>query len=92
MKGTPEPRTFQNIWRFIASVDRQDFAAMTISQDLIAIEKQFWTKGESFYRQNVDESCLVAFAEMAGVMTNKDIAATPSRKSVGAISTLKRKA
>ena len=46
-------------------------------KDLLALEKQFWTGDKEFYRRNVDDSCLVAFGpEMAGVMSNKDIAAT----------------
>ena len=45
-------------------------------KDLLALEKQFWTGDEAFYRENVDRSCLVAFAEMAGVMGNDEIAAT----------------
>ena len=46
---------------------------MTISQDLIAIEKKFWTSGEAFYRQNVDDTCLIAFTEMAGVFDKAEI-------------------
>ena len=45
-------------------------------EDLLAIEKRFWTGDETWYRENVDRSCLVAFTEMAGVMGNGDIAAT----------------
>ena len=48
-----------------------------LEKDLLALEKKFWTGDAEFYRQNVDASCLVAFsAEMAGVMSNKDLAAT----------------
>ena len=46
-------------------------------RDLLALEKKFWTGDTKFYRDNVDDACLVAFgAEMAGVMSNKDVAAT----------------
>ena len=46
-------------------------------RDLLALEKKFWTGDTKFYRDNVDDTCLVAFgAEMAGVMSNKDVAAT----------------
>jgi hypothetical protein len=45
-------------------------------KDLLALEKKFWTGDEKFYRENVDASCLIAFAEMSGLMGNKDIAAT----------------
>jgi hypothetical protein len=46
-------------------------------KNLLALEKKFWTGDAKFYRQNVDDSCLIAFgADMAGVMSNKDVAAT----------------
>jgi hypothetical protein len=49
----------------------------SVEQDLLALEKQFWTGDSAFYEQNVDESCLVAFnSDMAGVMSNSDLAAT----------------
>jgi hypothetical protein len=48
-----------------------------IEQDLLALEKKFWTGDSAFYEQNVDESCLIAFTrDMVGVMSNKDLAAT----------------
>jgi hypothetical protein len=48
-----------------------------VEKDLLALERQFWTGDAAFYERNVDESCLVAFnRDMAGVMSNKEIAAT----------------
>jgi hypothetical protein len=48
-----------------------------IENDLLALERQFWTGDSAFYEQNVDKSCLVAFnRDMAGVISNKEIAAT----------------
>ena len=47
-----------------------------VEKDLLAIEKKFWTGDESYYRAHVDTSCLVAFAEMSGLMSNRDLAAT----------------
>jgi hypothetical protein len=48
-----------------------------VEQELLTLEKRFWTGDRAFYEQNVDEHCLVAFnREMAGVMSNKEIAAT----------------
>lgn len=44
--------------------------------ELLAIEKQFWTGGEEFFRDNTDRDCLVAFTEMAGVMNNAELART----------------
>ena len=47
-----------------------------IEKDLLAIEKKFWTGDEAYYREHVDASCLVAFTEMSGLMSNQDLAAT----------------
>jgi hypothetical protein len=48
-----------------------------VEKDLLALERQFWTGDSVFYEQNVDSSCLIAFnRDMAGVMSNKEIAAT----------------
>lgn len=49
---------------------------MTLEQELLALEKQFWTAGPEFYRAHVDEQCLLAFPEMAGVMSRDSVAAT----------------
>jgi hypothetical protein len=32
-------------------------------RDLLALEKKFWTGDTKFYRDNVDDTCLVAFGE-----------------------------
>ena len=45
-----------------------------LCEELLAIEKHFWTGGPEAYRRHADERCLIAFAEMAGVMSNEDIA------------------
>ena len=47
---------------------------MPLAEELLAIEKHFWTGGPQAYRRHADERCLVAFAEMAGVMSNEEIA------------------
>lgn len=47
---------------------------MALEQDLMTLEKGFWTQGGDYYREHVDEECLVAFAEMAGVHSNEEIA------------------
>ena len=44
--------------------------------DLLALEKKFWTGDEAYYREHVDTACLVAFAEMSGLLSNRDLAAT----------------
>lgn len=47
---------------------------MSIDQDLLALEKGFWTEGADYYREHVDEACLLAFTEMAGLHSNEEIA------------------
>jgi hypothetical protein len=47
---------------------------MSLENDLLAIENNFWTGGPEAYRRHTDEKCLVAFSEMAGVMVRDDIA------------------
>jgi hypothetical protein len=47
-----------------------------IKDNLLEIEKAFWTGDEAFYKEHVDKDCLVAFEEMSGVMSNAKIAAT----------------
>lgn len=44
--------------------------------ELLALEKQFWTGDSRFFREHAHIECLVAFPEMAGVMNNADLAAT----------------
>jgi hypothetical protein len=49
-------------------------APMALEQDLLKLEEGFWTEGGDYYREHVDEECLLAFAEMAGVRSNEEIA------------------
>ena len=52
-------------------------------KDLLALEKKFWTGDKEFYRDNVDDSALMAFGpDMAGVMSNKDIAPRSAKQSL----------
>lgn len=44
--------------------------------ELLEIEKGFWTLGEAYYKAHADKECLVAFPEMARAMSNADLAAT----------------
>lgn len=47
------------------------------ARELLAIEEKFWTGDEDFFLRNTDANCLVAFTtEMAGVMSNAELAAT----------------
>lgn len=53
---------------------------MLASKDeLLALEKGFWTGDEAFYKANADKECLVAFPEMAMAMSNADLAATAKK-------------
>lgn len=47
-----------------------------LQEDLLSIEKRFWSGDEEYYRAHADRACLVAFAEMANLMSNADLAAT----------------
>jgi hypothetical protein len=48
---------------------------MALEDDLFALEQQFWPGNADFYRQHLDDKCVVAFTEMAGVMDREQIAA-----------------
>jgi hypothetical protein len=52
---------------------------MSTHADILALEKQFWSGDAEFYRTHVDAKCLVAFPDMAAVMTNDDVARTVSQ-------------
>lgn len=47
---------------------------MALEQDLMKLEEGFWTGGEDYYRDHLDDECLVAFADMAGVQGRDAIA------------------
>jgi hypothetical protein len=50
---------------------------MTVSSDeLLELERGFWTGDADFYKANADTECLVAFPGMAAAMGNADLAAT----------------
>jgi hypothetical protein len=44
--------------------------------ELLALEREFWTGDSAFFRKNADKECLVAFTEMARVMNNAELAET----------------
>lgn len=48
----------------------------TNHDEIFALEKDFWTGGEKFFKAHTDGDCLVAFPEMVGVMSNADLAET----------------
>ena len=47
---------------------------MSLQNDLLALERKFWTGDAGFYRQNLDAKCLTVFSRMAGVQTNDQVA------------------
>ena len=49
---------------------------MAIEQELLALEEQFWTEGSDFYRKNLDAECLCVFMDLAGVVSQEQVAAS----------------
>lgn len=49
---------------------------MTQADHLMALEKQFWTEGSEYYREHVDQRCLLAFGSMTNVLSNAEVAET----------------
>jgi hypothetical protein len=49
---------------------------MALLDDLLKIETRFWTKGPDYYRQHLDGQCWVAFGQLAGALSNEEIAST----------------
>ena len=52
---------------------------MSLQQDLMTIERSFWTGGPEACEANADRECLVVFTEMAGIMSRADIARTAEK-------------
>ena len=49
---------------------------MTLEQELIALDRGFWTGGEDYFLAHADARCMLLFAEMQGVYTREQVAAT----------------
>ncbi len=49
---------------------------MANEQELLELEKGFWSLGETYFKANADRECLVAFPDMAKTMSNSDLSAT----------------
>ena len=49
---------------------------MPLKDDIIRIERGFWTGGEDYFRENLDETCMLAFPQMAGTFSRDEVAAT----------------
>ncbi|AZO30250.1 hypothetical protein [Mesorhizobium sp. M1B.F.Ca.ET.045.04.1.1] len=48
-------------------------------QELLDLEKGFWTGDSAYFAANADAECLVAFPEMAKRMTNTELAKTAGK-------------
>jgi hypothetical protein len=49
-------------------------AIMNLQKDLLAMERKLWSGGKAAYERTLDDDCLVAFTEMAGVSSRDSIA------------------
>ncbi|TGQ08836.1 MULTISPECIES: hypothetical protein [unclassified Mesorhizobium] len=54
---------------------------MANKQELLDIEKGFWTGDSAYYEANADVECLVAFPQLAKAMTNAELAGTASKSN-----------
>ena len=52
---------------------------MSLENDLMKIEDDFWNDGPEAYQQHADEQCLVAFSKISGLMSNEDISKLAER-------------
>lgn len=49
---------------------------MALETELLALERRFWSGDADFYRRHLDERCLTAFADLAGVIDREALAGT----------------
>ena len=47
---------------------------MNLQDDLLAMERKLWSGGKAVYERTLDDDCLIAFTEMAGVSSRDSIA------------------
>jgi hypothetical protein len=47
---------------------------MSLEDELFTLEEAFWPGDAAFYRAHLDEHCVIAFTEMAGLMGKEQIA------------------
>jgi hypothetical protein len=47
-----------------------------MNDELLKIERELWSGGPESYQRHLDEDCLVAFAETAGVSSRDEVAAS----------------
>lgn len=63
---------------------------MSLEHDLMTIERNFWTGGPEAYQQFADETCLLAFGDMAGVKSKEEMAKSAEKGRWGEL-TMKKK-
>ncbi len=49
---------------------------MALQEDLIRIEEELWAGDAAVFRRHLDDDCMIAFTQMAGVMTRDQVAGT----------------
>ena len=49
---------------------------MTLKDEILAIEKGFWTAGEEHFLAHVDDQCLLVFTQMRGLYSRAEVAAS----------------
>ena len=47
---------------------------MNVKEELLHIERGFWSGDADYYRQNLDDLCVAVFTEMAGAFKKEEIA------------------
>jgi hypothetical protein len=49
-------------------------AVMNLQDNLLAMERKLWSGGKAAYERTLDDDCLIAFTQMAGVSSRDSIA------------------
>ena len=52
--------------------------AATLVNELYTIERGFWEEGGDFFRDHLDDKCLLAFPGMVGTQSREEVAASAS--------------
>ena len=76
MRWAMDDRAFMRL----EDLQMSDSKRITASKnDLLELEKGFWTGDAAYYAANADTECLVAFPGMAQAMDNADLAKTATK-------------
>jgi hypothetical protein len=76
MRWSIDDRAFMRLEDSLMSDSKRITAS---KNDLLELEKGFWTGDEAYYAANADTECLVAFPKMAKAMDNADLAKTATK-------------